>query len=72
MDSCKYKLGIKRDSEPFIYSDELNYFLTNFANIRVDEDAVGSITKIKNKEEKMEESVKYERNPQGGLDQVLD
>ena len=30
LDHCKKKLGIKRDREPFIYSKELNYLLTNF------------------------------------------
>lgn len=30
LDNCKFKFGIKRDREPFIYSDELNYFLKKF------------------------------------------
>lgn len=27
-------MGVKRDREPFIYSDELNYFLTRFKNVQ--------------------------------------
>jgi phosphatidylinositol-4,5-bisphosphate 3-kinase len=51
LDSCKYKLGVKRDSEPFIYSDELNYFLTHFSNIRVNEDVPGVVKQPKSSKE---------------------
>jgi hypothetical protein len=27
LDACKFKFGVKRDREPFILSDELNFFL---------------------------------------------
>lgn len=33
----KTKFGIVRDREPFIYSDELFYFLTKFQNVKVKE-----------------------------------
>jgi hypothetical protein len=33
LDASKHKCGIKRDREPFIYSDELNFFLKKFQNI---------------------------------------
>ena len=32
---AKKKLGIVRDREPFIYSDELHYFLRHFSDIKV-------------------------------------
>ena len=34
LDNCKSKFGIKRDREPFIYSDELNYFLKKYPNVK--------------------------------------
>lgn len=36
LDSCKFKCRIKRDREPFIYSDELNYFLKKFEAIKAE------------------------------------
>lgn len=30
LDHCKYKLGFKRDREPFIFSKELRYLMMNF------------------------------------------
>lgn len=36
MDHSKYKLGFKRDREPFIFSPELNYLLLNFPRIYKD------------------------------------
>jgi len=35
LDNCKSKFGFKRDREPFIYSDELNFFLKKFSRITV-------------------------------------
>ena len=40
LDTCKFKAGIKRDSEPFIYSDELHYFLTRLHNVKGFKDEV--------------------------------
>jgi phosphatidylinositol-4,5-bisphosphate 3-kinase len=37
LDSCKFKCRIKRDREPFIYSDELNYFLKKFEAIKANQ-----------------------------------
>jgi hypothetical protein len=34
---CKVKAGFTRDREPFIYSDELNYFLVHFGELLVQE-----------------------------------
>jgi len=36
LNHSKSKLGFKRDREPFIYSKELNYLLTNFQRIYKD------------------------------------
>ena len=36
MDHSKFKLGFKRDREPFIFSPELNYLLLNFPRIYKD------------------------------------
>ena len=38
LDNCKKKLGVTRDREPFIYSNELHYFLRHFNEIKVVED----------------------------------
>jgi phosphatidylinositol kinase/protein kinase (PI-3 family) len=36
LDSCKFKCHVKRDREPFIYSDELNFFLKKFEAIKAE------------------------------------
>ena len=35
LDHCKKKKGFSRDREPFIYSKELQFFMSNFEQIRV-------------------------------------
>jgi len=48
LDHCKKKLGFKRDREPFIYSRELHYLLTNFQRLYNDfkEDEVKNVHKV--------------------------
>ena len=35
---CKKKLGVNRDREPFIFSDELHYFLKYFSEVKIEKD----------------------------------
>ena len=35
---CKKKFGVNRDREPFIFSDELHYFLKYFSEVKIDKD----------------------------------
>ena len=36
LDHSKFKLGVKRDREPFIFSKEMNYLMINFQRIYKD------------------------------------
>jgi len=61
LDSCKMKGGVKRDREPFIYSDELNFFMKKFHNLKVylTDPHDPTITKLLGKESCVEVGPKY-------------